>query len=391
MAWARRFLNDESPEVVFEALRWIADQQLTQFLPDIESRLDDPGVSYQIFEACLATWNTLQGNPSAGVVDAGMLMKRIKDAKASPSTRAFALRLIDPKHQGFDAKVWRDLRSVDDVAVLRELTRTLSASEKPAAQNTLLEIAKDTSVDESIRADAVAGLASSPQVNAVLLDFAASSQRQLRAEALRSLRFTQLSDSQRDRLKQIASTYPDCADLVQAAMDAEKVKAGRPEPTNIAAWRDRLASIDAPVDREAGRRVFHHPAVGSCSKCHRHSGRGSVVGPDLTASSSSADDDRILTSLLQPSKNVDPQYYARAIMTEDGDVFTGIMLRDGGGGKEYYRDNTGRERLFLTKDIVTRKELKSSLMPDGLIDLMTDREIRDLLAFLGQRNAEDGL
>ena len=34
------------------------------------------------------------------------------------------------------------------------------------------------------------------------------------------------------------------------------------------------------------------------------------------------------------------------------------------------------------KEIVTRKELKTSVMPEGLIDLLTDREIRDLLAFL---------
>ena len=41
-AWARRFLNDDSPEVVFEALRWIADQRLTAFLPDVERRLNAP-------------------------------------------------------------------------------------------------------------------------------------------------------------------------------------------------------------------------------------------------------------------------------------------------------------------------------------------------------------
>ncbi len=70
------------------------------------------------------------------------------------------------------------------------------------------------------------------------------------------------------------------------------------------------------------------------------------------------------------------------LVTEDGHVFTGIMLRDGGGGTEFYRDNAGRERKFSTSEIVERKELQTSMMPDGLIDLMTDREIRDLLAFL---------
>ena len=90
----------------------------------------------------------------------------------------------------------------------------------------------------------------------------------------------------------------------------------------------------------------------------------------------------MLVALLQPSRDVDPQYFSRTLLFEDGKTFTGIMLRDGGGGKEFYRDSDGREKRIDTKDVVRRKELKTSLMPDGLIDTMTDREIRDLLAFL---------
>jgi len=76
------------------------------------------------------------------------------------------------------------------------------------------------------------------------------------------------------------------------------------------------------------------------------------------------------------------------LVTEDGQIFTGIMLRDGGGGKEFYRDNNGRERMFLTSQIAQRKELEKSMMPDGLTDGMTDREIRDLLAFLDSRDMD---
>jgi hypothetical protein len=65
-----------------------------------------------------------------------------------------------------------------------------------------------------------------------------------------------------------------------------------------------------------------------------------------------------------------------------------LLLRDGGGGSEVYRDSTGREQTFRTAEIVQRKELSTSLMPDGLIDLMTDREIRDLIAYLDQRRKQ---
>jgi hypothetical protein len=47
-----------------------------------------------------------------------------------------------------------------------------------------------------------------------------------------------------------------------------------------------------------------------------------------------------------------------------------------------FRDLTGKERSFPKPDILERTELRTSLMPPGLVSTMTDRELRDLLAFL---------
>jgi hypothetical protein len=224
-----------------------------------------------------------------------------------------------------------------------------------------------------------------------LVQFAGSSNRTLRDEALRSLRFSKLNDNERRKLERVASEFPESGDLVRSAINADSVKQSRPDAKDVGAWQRRLAAIQQPIDLDAGRRVFHHSSVGTCVKCHRHSGRGSSVGPDLSAASNVGDPDRLLRALLQPSREVDPQYFPRTLVTEDGQVFTGIMLRDGGGGKEFYRDNTGRERMFQTSEIVQRKELNTSMMPDGLIDLMTDREIRDLLAFLDVSTKSPGV
>ena len=56
------------------------------------------------------------------------------------------------------------------------------------------------------------------------------------------------------------------------------------------------------------------------------------------------------------------------------------MLRS--SNTEVFRDLTGKERSFPQTDIVKRTELKTSLMPQGLVMSMTDAELRDLLAFL---------
>ena len=43
--------------------------------------------------------NTVSGNPRFGIADAEMLISRVTNTDASPRTRAFALRLLDPNHK----------------------------------------------------------------------------------------------------------------------------------------------------------------------------------------------------------------------------------------------------------------------------------------------------
>lgn len=382
-AWARHFWNDRSTDVRFETLRWIADEQLVAFEPAVREMLERFDHDYRLFEACLAAWTTLAGNPEAGVADSRMLMERLRDEEASLRTRAFVLRLIDPAHPGLDEQLLDQLLADGDAATVREVVRTLAARGTPEAQDRLLKIARGDDRANATRADAIAGLANpSAEQLTVLLQLTEDKQRRVREEALRSLRFAALDESQRQRLESLRSRFPQSGELITAALQPESIRSGRPAADDTARWRQRLAAVQQPVDLEAGRRIFYHSRVGTCSNCHRRSGRGNVMGPDLSAAASLAEEDRLLISLLQPSRDVAPQYYPRALVTEDGRSFVGILLRDGGGGKEFYRDNSGRERSFQTSEIIMRRELTTSMMPDGLVDTMTDREIRDLLAYL---------
>lgn len=390
--WVRFFWSLASEELRFETLRWIADEQLVVFKGQIRSLLEAPPASmnsYRIFEAALAAWNTLSGNPNAGISDAKMLVDRVSSAETPGNARGFALRLMDPRHSSFKPELWAELLATEHPLVVTELVRAVSLSENPAAQSFLASFAIDSNQKVTDRADAIAGMSgSNPSRLRDLMRLASSPERSIREEALRSLRFASLEDPMIDALKSIGDQYPESSDLVAAALDPASVKRDRPPNDDLEAWQRRLDSIDEPADPDAGRRIFHHASVGTCVKCHRHNGRGNVVGPDLSAASNVGDPKRLLRALLQPSLEIDPQYYPRMLLTEDGEVFTGLLLRDGGGGREVYRDNTGRERVFDTAKITQRKQLTTSMMPDGLIDLMTDREIRDLLAFLDRGNKD---
>ena len=384
--WVEYFLAKKDTEIRFETLRWISESRLSEFSDAVENMASNPELDYRIFEAALATINTLSGNPQAGVADPEMLLARISNANAPAQVRAYALRLLDPQSKEFKKPLWQSLIATGDMEILRELTRALAANQTDDARDLLFNLAENPNIPTAIRADAIAGLSLPSTANIPrLVELAQSEAHPLREEAIRSLRYCELNEQQRVALQSISKRHPNSADLINATLKPTKIGQGRPAPSETANWQRRLEQIQQPADLEAGRRIFHHSQVGTCSKCHRHRGRGSVVGPDLSAVSNLGSPDRILRSILQPSRDVDPQYFPRMLITDDGHIFTGIMLRDGGGGNEVYRDNTGRERVFKTASIVERKELHTSMMPDGLVDTLTDRELRDLIAFMDNR------
>lgn len=412
-SWPRLFLEDSDPEVRFEALRWIADANLRVFLPDAAALLTRNDISYREFEAALACWNTISGNPRAGISEPATLLPRVLDADAPATIRAYALRLLPPTHKGLSTKVLSELADSSDEPLSLEAVHSLASRSELAAYDHLLAIGRDVDRSANVRATAIAGL--TPVAHEIVSQLFAidPTQAPVKDEVLRALRFGPkgadvgapvLRDPEVSKLREEAETTTDerlraerlktvrrletLAAMGHAIRDAEYLKQNRPPVTNIDAWLERLEQFEGNV--ESGERIFHHSKVGFCAKCHQHTGRGNVVGPDLSAAGGGKDSKRrLLTAILQPHKDVDPQFYPWTIVTTDGQTFSGIPLRKGGrSGKEFYRDTNGQERAFLKSDIEFRKELKTSLMPEGLVFTMTDQELADVLAFLESSKVE---
>ena len=379
---ARVYLADTHAEVQFEALRWIADEQLAALKPDVDRVLQRPDLEYRIFAAAMATANTLDGNPRAGIEDPKILLQRLRDQQSPTRLRAFALRLIPGTHKALGMPLLRELLTLDDELMTREVVRVLATSSLATAPQVLLEVAQDAQQPLEVRLEAVAGLAGLPDSIPALVELAASNTPALRSEVLRSLRFAPLTTAQKQALAQLET--PENRELLHVTLTPERLATKARIERSEAQWLADLESVAEPVDLQAGQRLFYHSAIGTCSKCHRHTGRGNVVGPDLSAINQGGTT-ALLRAVLQPSRDVSPQYYPWTLETEDGQRFTGIALRKGGrSGREYYRDASGQERSFLKSEIVARREVRTSMMPTGLVRTLTDRELRDLLAFLAQ-------
>ncbi len=380
--WVRALWADRDSNIQFEVLRWIADGVLTNFTDDVAQLLTRPDLDYPIFEAALATWNTLRGNPGAGVTDVNVLLERLTNRTTPPRIKGFALRLVPANHPQLSTTMLHEMLTAGDPQLSLEVVRTLSGRNAEDAWDILADLAADEALSNELRLEAILGLSHStkPVHLALLLKFAADEVPSIRHEALRGLRSKSLDDSAKGTLQTLAKQHSDISSAVEWILDRERAQLDRPDLTNISGWMERLKQLPGKADPEAGRRIFSASKVGQCAECHRHSGRGNVVGPDLSLIARQGEQVAILRSILEPNRDVAPQYFTTALELADGNVFSGILLRS--SNVDVFRDSTGKERAFQKSEIVQRKELKTSLMPTGLIGQMTDQDLRDLLMFL---------
>lgn len=351
--WVEGMWDDEDPEVRFECLRWISDAVFTQFLERVESMMRQPNLSYRLFEAGIATLNTLRGNPSAGVTNVDEFVQRVSDPNIDATGKAMALRSIPADHPSLSIAMLKALVTSESLDLATEATRTLAMKRSADAGDALMDVAKNPKLDESLRADAIAGLFGrdwNPWRHEL------ESLREHSSPAVR---------------REVSRLF-----LQRAAAPSND---GEPQ-TSVDDVLERLDRITSPADRDAGRRVFFHAPSIACSQCHRFQGRGNVVGPDLSLIARQGSRREILQSIVEPNRNVAPQYFATYLELENGSTFTGILLRS--AGYEVYRNSVGDEVTFQKNEIAERRILRSSLMPQGLHATLSDEELRDVLAFL---------
>ncbi|MCG8599552.1 MAG: c-type cytochrome [Verrucomicrobiales bacterium] len=400
-AWVKSFLEDPDPAVVFEALRWISDDQLESFRPDVETIVSNPDISYEIFEAAVAASNSLAGEPGKGVRNEELLLNRVLDENSSSRIRTFALRLLptplrvasqsDPAARlrvpkELTIEHLKKLAGAKDGELAREAVRVLSGMPGRGGA-ALLKVAQDESQPSGIRADAVSGISAVANEHLEdLIGLAGSDSDAVRREALRALRGRELSAEQVEKLSAGTVSSEEDSELLDLLTNPADLFQGRPAPDDVEGWSDRLDALEGAGDAEAGERIFHHASMALCANCHRHGGRGKVVGPDLSALGERATRRWLLESILMPGKEIAPEFLPRTMHLKNGDSVTGIRLRS--STREFVRDANGHTVGFPRDEIERIEELSVSLMPPGLVYTMTDRELRDLLVFLEGESLE---
>ena len=120
----------------------------------------------------------------------------------------------------------------------------------------------------------------------------------------------------------------------------------------------------------------------------RIGGVGGAVGPELTSIGAQAPADYLLEALLNPAAKVKEGYNAKLVRTEDDEVLAGIPIRES-DDQVVLRLADNREVTIDKSNIADIKESRS-LMPDGLLDTLTEREAIDLVRFIMELGKIDG-
>jgi putative membrane-bound dehydrogenase-like protein len=170
--------------------------------------------------------------------------------------------------------------------------------------------------------------------------------------------------------------------LLQAHADARlRARAAKVfAATKLARRRDVVGAYRKALrlegDPARGKAVFKRV----CSACHQLEGVGSQVGPDLTAARNQGSE-AILLNILDPNREVKPQYLSYVLETTSGRTLTGMIAAETANSLTLRRAD-GTTQTVLRVDIEELSSTGVSFMPEGLEKQVEVPAMADLLAYL---------
>lgn len=141
-------------------------------------------------------------------------------------------------------------------------------------------------------------------------------------------------------------------------------------------------------DAAAGSVLFFDlKGVAGCAQCHTYDGKGGDVGPELTEEAGVRPLQHIIESILFPSAKIASGFDPVQLRTTDGEDINGV-IREETDTSITLVTRKGEERVVQKSDIARRKEDPPSLMPDNFGELLSVKELHDILAFLQEGKQE---
>jgi putative heme-binding domain-containing protein len=153
----------------------------------------------------------------------------------------------------------------------------------------------------------------------------------------------------------------------------------------VRAWKteELLPLLDRVGSRrsfDAGKQAF---AGAQCVLCHRVGQSGGLIGPDLTAVASRFNRRDLLDSIVDPSRVIDDKFRTVTFTLKSGADVVGTIELENEETVTLRTSPLAPQTVTLAQSDVARREPSGvSPMPSGLLNVLTQNQILDLLAYL---------
>lgn len=158
----------------------------------------------------------------------------------------------------------------------------------------------------------------------------------------------------------------------------------KPKDAPIALFREALAGGNV----ERGKRLFNRHEAAQCTRCHRIWEHGGDAGPSLMGVGSRLSKESLLLSLVDPSAEYSTGYAVAMLDLKNGESTAGIVQEE---TETHFTLKLGKEKTqtVAKSDIKKQEFAPSAMLP--MTDILTKREMRDLVAFLSSLEAAEAV
>jgi putative membrane-bound dehydrogenase-like protein len=325
---------------------------------------------------------------------------------------------VDIKEPSNWAKAYGQLKSDNDFAAI-----SLSIAQhfgNAAAATEMLALLKKESANVEDRKNAINSLAAQQQKELIGLLPDLLENKDLRIDAIRAVasfsqrnlgellmeKYDGFSSLEKQEAVQTLSSRPVYGRLLANAIKNESIPR-KDIPAYIAIQLRRVVGngfveIWGPIDQLSGDKKADYqkyqrmitdksiakasPQKGkgvfqiTCAPCHKMYGEGGDIGPDLTGSNR-ANTTYLLGNIIEPSGVIQDDYKLVVVTTRDGRTYSGNVIEE--NERQVTMRIVGQDQVKITKsDIQSREVTEKSMMPEGLLNNLSEEEVLDLVAFL---------
>jgi putative heme-binding domain-containing protein len=142
-----------------------------------------------------------------------------------------------------------------------------------------------------------------------------------------------------------------------------------------------LAMAQIKGKSNLGRALFEKQG---CIVCHSLKSGETLKGPFMGQIGGIMSREQIAESILKPNASISQGFATVLITTKNKKEYMGFVTAES-AERIIMRDITGQISSIRTADIRSRKEMETSMMPDGLANQLSYEEFASLITFLSER------